>query len=88
MLLQITLEKQVLETLVIPEKALVPIQDKQYVFVVNNDVVEQREVIIGERKPGIVQVVDGLVSGERIITEGTLRVQEGSAVRVLNAEGV
>ena len=88
MLLQITLEKQVLETLVIPEKALVPIQDKQYVFVVNNDVVEQREVIIGERKPGIVQVIDGLVSGERIITEGTLRVQEGSAVRVLNAEGV
>ncbi|OFC72036.1 efflux RND transporter periplasmic adaptor subunit [Alteromonas confluentis] len=90
MLLQITLEKQVLETLVIPEKALVPIQDKQFVFVIDGDVVHQREVIIGERKPGIVQIVDGLSEGERIVTEGTLRVQQNSKVRVLdplNAEG-
>lgn len=87
MLLQITLEKRVLETLVIPEKALVPVQDRQYVFVVNDDTVEQREVTIGERKPGIVQVVSGLSEGEVIVTEGTLRVQQGSAVRVLNQGG-
>ena len=74
----------------IPEKALVPIQDKQFVFVIDGDVVHQREVIIGERKPGIVQIVDGLSEGERIVTEGTLRVQQNSKVRVLdplNAEG-
>lgn len=87
MLLQITLEKRVLETLVIPEKALVPVQDKQYVFVVNNGVVDQREVTIGERKPGIVQIVEGLTAGERIVTEGTLRVQQDSKVRVLNEGG-
>ncbi len=84
MLLTITLEKEVLHTLVIPEKALVPIQDTQYVFVANGDKVEQRVVIIGERKPGLVQVVKGLSEGERVVSEGTLRVQDGSPVRILN----
>ncbi|MBU3021028.1 efflux RND transporter periplasmic adaptor subunit [Aestuariibacter sp. A3R04] len=87
MLLQITLEKRVLQTLIIPEKALVPVQDRQYVFVVSDNTVEQREVVIGERKPGIVQVVSGLSEGEVVVTEGTLRVQQGSKVRVLNQGG-
>lgn len=84
MLLTITLEKEVLQTLVIPEKALVPIQDTQYVYVANGNKVEQRVVIIGERKPGLVQVIKGLKEGERVVSEGTLRVQDGSPVRILN----
>ncbi|MBU2977609.1 efflux RND transporter periplasmic adaptor subunit [Alteromonas sp. C1M14] len=87
MLLQITLQKRVLETLVIPEKSLVPVQKKQYVFVVDDGIVHQREVSIGERKPGIVQIVSGLSAGEVIVTEGTLRVQENSKVRILNQGG-
>ncbi len=83
MLLQITLEKQVLETLVIPEKALVPNQDKQFVFVVEDDTVRQQEVVIGARRPGKVQVLDGLVAGDRVVTEGTLRIRDSSKVRVL-----
>lgn len=88
MLLQVTLQKRVLQTLVIPEKALVPVQKKQYVYVVKDGVIEQREVVIGERKPGLVQVVSGLDAGEVIVTEGTLRVQDGSQVRILNQGGL
>lgn len=83
MLLQITLEKQVLETLVIPEKALVPNQDKQFVFVLVEDKVRQQEVIIGARRPGTVQVIDGLQEGDRVVTEGTLRIRDQSKVRVI-----
>lgn len=86
MLLQITLEKRVLNAMVVPEKALVPVQDKQFVYVVNDNKVEQREVRLGLRKPGIVQIVDGLSEGEQVITEGTLRVRDGSVVRVLNRQ--
>lgn len=84
MLLTIVVEKRVLDTLVVPEKALVPVQDKQYVYVVNDGVAQQREVVIGERRPGIVQVISGLDEGEEVITEGTLRVRDNSPVRVLN----
>ncbi|MEG3767771.1 efflux RND transporter periplasmic adaptor subunit [Alteromonas sp. 14N.309.X.WAT.G.H12] len=88
MLLQITLQKRVLETLVIPEKALVPVQKKQYVYVVEDGVVHEREVVIGERKPGVVQIISGVDAGEVIITEGTLRVQDGTKVRILNQGGL
>ncbi len=86
MLMQVPIEKQVLDTLVVPAEALVPNADKQFVYVVaENNVVHEREVIIGERRPGWVQVTDGLNIGERIIIEGTLRVRDGSQVKVLNS---
>lgn len=84
MLLKITLEKQVLQALVMPEKALVPVEDKQFVFVLDGDKVIQQEVTIGERRPGLVQILDGLEAGQQVVTEGTLRVRDQSPVRVLN----
>ena len=84
MLLTIVLEKRVLNTLVLPEKALVPVQDKQFVYLVNDNVALQREVVIGERRPGWVQIVSGLVEGDEVITEGTLRVRDKTPVKVLN----
>ena len=88
MLLQIELEKKVLETLTIDEKALVPVQDKQYVFVVENDKVSRIEVIVGERKPGRAQIVSGLSAGQTVVVEGTLRVQDQSSVRILRENKV
>lgn len=87
MLLQILLEKQVLQALVIPEKALVPQEDKQFVYIVDNGVVSQKEVTIGARRPGKVQIIDGLSPGQNVIVEGTLRVRDKSKVRVLNESG-
>lgn len=84
MLMTIVVEKRVLNTLIVPERALVPVQDKQYVYVVENDTVSQREVLLGERRPGFVQVVSGLTEGEEVVVDGTLRVQDQSKVRVLS----
>ena len=84
MLLTVTVEKRVLDTLVVPEKVLVPVEDKQFVYVVKDDVAHQVEVTIGERRPGLVQIVNGLISGDEVITEGTLRVRDQSPVNVLN----
>lgn len=86
MLLQITLEKQVLKTLVLPEKALVPHDDKQFVYVVEGDHVVEKEVKIGERRPGWVQIVSGVNANDKVVTEGTLRVRDLSKVNVLNNE--
>jgi len=88
MLLQITLEKRVLDALVVPEKALVPNEDKQFVYVLNGDKVTETEVRIGERRPGFVQIVDGVEAGEKVVVEGTLRVRDQSSVNVLNADEV
>jgi membrane fusion protein (multidrug efflux system) len=86
MLLHITVQRQMLETLVVPEKALIPNQDKQFVFVVKDGTAESREVVVGERRPGVVQIISGLSAGEQIVTEGTLRLRDGASVNVLHTQ--
>lgn len=82
MLLQILIQKQVLDTLVVPESALVPLEDKQFVFVVTDNKVTRAMVKVGIRKPGKAQILQGLNSGDHVITEGTLKVRDGSTVVV------
>ena len=83
MLLQILLQKQILHTLVVPEGALIPIEDKQFVFVVEDNKAISTEVKVGRRKPGFVQILSGLKVGDKVVIEGTLRLQDGTQVKVL-----
>jgi membrane fusion protein (multidrug efflux system) len=88
MLLQIVLQKQVLDTLVVAESALVPVENKQFVFVVEQDKVKRVEVTVGRRKPGIVQILKGIEQGDLVVTEGTLKLRDGSSVRAEMAKGL
>lgn len=73
------------EVIVIPEQALVPSAGSQYVFVVDEENIARRvEVRLGSRRPGIVEITQGLVPGQRIITEGVAQVRPNQPVRILN----
>ena len=85
MLLQIELQKLMLETLVLPEQSLVPVEDKQFVFVVKDGAVSRKEVEAGRRRPGFVQIISGLDVGDQVVVEGTLRLRDGSKVRILDS---
>jgi membrane fusion protein (multidrug efflux system) len=85
MFLTVALSREQRETLVIPEAALVPEQARQFVYVIAEGRASKREVQIGRREPGRVEVVEGLLEGERVVTEGTLKLREGSPVRELMA---
>lgn len=85
MLLTITLQKRVLNTLVIDEKALVPDHEDQFVFRVVDGRAVKTKVIIGERRPGKVQILDGVVIDDEVVVQGTLRIRDGSELRVLNS---
>ena len=83
MLLQITLLRSIDEALLLPEKALIPIQNRQYVYVLTPDNrARQKEVTIGRRKPGIVEITGGLKPGEEVIIEGIVRLRDGVPVSV------
>jgi membrane fusion protein (multidrug efflux system) len=81
MFLTVDLSSAQRTALVIPEEALVPEQSSQFVFVVDGGNAVKREVSIGTRRPGSVEVVAGLKSGERVVVEGTIRVRDGGPVR-------
>jgi membrane fusion protein (multidrug efflux system) len=73
----------------VPEQAIVPQQSFQYVFVVNGQqMVEKREVQTGRRRPGQVEVLDGLAEGELVVSEGTQKARPGSKVQILRQREV
>ena len=81
MFLNVSLANDEREALVIPEEALTPEAERQYVFVVSEGKVSRREVRIGGRRPGSVEVLAGLSAGERVIVEGTQKVRDGASVQ-------
>jgi membrane fusion protein (multidrug efflux system) len=87
MLLQINVEKRVVDALVVPEEALIPEGESQFVYIIDDESKARKtKVIVGQRKPGWVQVLDGLEAGQNVITEGTLKVRDGGEVNIVPAE--
>ncbi len=83
MLMYIELLKDPRAALLIPEESLIPLGERQFVYVVTpGNTVEKRELHIGGRRPGQVEVVDGLAAGEQVITHGHLQVRPGQAVTI------
>ncbi len=88
MLLTVTLISRSRASVAVSEAALTAYGARQYVFVIQPDnTVTQREVQIGERDYGRVEVVKGLAAGETIVVEGTMDLKDGGIVRVVNAPG-
>jgi membrane fusion protein (multidrug efflux system) len=83
MFLNVSLARDAYDALMVPEAALMPEQSRQFLFVIEEGRAVRREVRIGRRQPGRVEVVAGLKTGEQVIVEGTQKVREGGTVRVL-----
>ncbi len=66
-------------TVVIPQNAVV---DDTLVFVVEGNKVRARKVKIGVQGDSLVQVLEGLKPGEKVVTEGTLGLYDGAPIIV------
>jgi multidrug efflux system membrane fusion protein len=68
---------------VVPAVAVQPGQQGTFVFVVKPDLtVESRPVKVGRRLPREVVVDEGLKAGERIVTDGQLRLTPGARIEI------
>jgi len=72
--------------LMVPEQAIWPIGNDKTIFVIEDGVANQRTVILGDRKPGWVEVVSGLEAGDEIVVAGQMKLFPGVAVRTIPAE--
>lgn len=82
MLLTVDLVRDRRMGLMVPESALIPEGDRQYLFRLVDGTVERVEVGIGARRPGIVEITRGLEEGDRVVIEGGVRLRPGAEVRV------
>jgi membrane fusion protein (multidrug efflux system) len=84
MFLTVSVMREDVSALMVPEESIVPERSKQFVFVVDqNSVVSLREVETGRRRPGEVEILAGLQDGEIVITQGTQKVRAGQVVEIL-----
>ena len=68
---------------VAPAQAVQPSQTGHYAFVINEDMsVAQRDVELDRIQGEIAVVVSGLNPGERVVTDGTLQLRDGSKVEI------
>lgn len=80
MLLQLVVETQSIEALTVPESSIIPMNAEHYVYKVIDNKVHKVLVETGRRKPGIVEVVSGLVEGDIVVSQGVIKVRDGSLV--------
>jgi membrane fusion protein (multidrug efflux system) len=81
MFMTVSLQGDVAPTLLVPEEAIVPERGRTYVFVVANGVAQRREVRTGKRRPGDVEIVEGIAESERVVVEGTQNIRDGTTVQ-------
>lgn len=75
------------ESLVVPEEALVPTRSGYMVFVVEDQQARRRDVTIGLRRPGEVEIRQGLGPGDTVIRSGQMAVSDRDRVRIVDEAG-
>lgn len=90
MLMQVDLKTSAREALLISESALVPMGSNNFVYLLKQEgdgfTVERRQIHIGERLAGAVEVLDGLALNDKVVTHGLQKIRAGQRVKVLSEE--
>jgi RND family efflux transporter MFP subunit len=74
------------DCLEVPERALVELQGKTFLWVVSEDgKASQRAVKVGEQNGSNFVILEGINAGERVIVEGLQKAREGAPVNAMNA---
>jgi len=71
------------DTLVVPEQAIVPVGQTTFVYRVADGKAVMTPVKLGLRRPGLVEILEGLSAGDLVVTDGQLKIRDGAAVQVL-----
>jgi membrane fusion protein (multidrug efflux system) len=69
------------EAVIIPEDAVLPLQGATFVWIVTSEgTATRRQVELGVRTPGFVEVLSGVEAGEQVVVGGLERLSEGAPV--------
>lgn len=78
------------DAVVVPEQSIIARGRKNFIYVIDEKTdtttVSRREIQIGQRQTGIAEVLSGVAVGERVVTDGTLKLRPGAAVNIVALE--
>lgn len=82
LLMTVHLKKNERTAIMVPELAVIVEGANKYVYTVEDGRAIKKQVAIGLREPGYVEITDGLSPGETIVTDGILKLSDQTPVRV------
>lgn len=68
--------------IIVPEQAIVPRGQDFFVFKVADGKAQFTKVELGLRRPGEVQILEGVLPGDVVVTDGQLRIKDGAPVKI------
>ena len=87
MLMKVIVQQRVRDTIVIPEAAIEPSGDRHFVMLIEQrdgtTRLARHEIVIGERRNGEVEVVEGLAADDLIVVHGLQLARDGQEARVI-----
>jgi len=87
MLMTVEVRQRPRRALVVPELAVVGEGSGTYVWKVSaQDEADRQEVTIGTRREGRIEILSGLAEGDRIVTEGTVKLRSAGPVKPVAAD--
>lgn len=70
----------------VPEEAIVTENAQTFIYLVADNKAVRRQVTLGKRLDGTVEIVSGVNAGEDVISSGVQNVGDGSAVQIIESE--
>ena len=68
----------------VPESAITIQGNTAFVYIVNTDIAEKKNIQIGKRNFGKVSIVSGINEGDIVISEGVSKVRNKAKVKIIN----
>lgn len=84
MLLTVRLTTAERQALMVPEAAMLQRASQAYVYTVDNGVAQMVQIDNGVRYDGWVEVLDGLSEGTPVVSEGVIKIRDGSLVTTVS----
>ena len=73
------------DALVLPEQALVPQGDQQFVYRIQDGKAVRTKVEVGQRRDAKVEILTGVAKDDLVVTAGQLKLRDGAPVTVAGA---
>lgn len=74
------------DALLVPQSAIVPLGDKQFVYRLDDGAVALTEVRTGYRQSQRVEILDGLAAGDAVVVAGQIKLQDGARVEATEVD--
>ena len=74
---------EIKDTMLIPEESVLTSKDYSYVFVIDEDIAKLKKVNLGITSNGMIQILSGLKSNDKVVTLGHEKLKDGSKIKII-----